>query len=35
MEFLQQTWVMVMMGVLLVGLIVLFFYLRKQQSDDE
>jgi LPXTG-motif cell wall-anchored protein len=35
MDFLQQTWVMALMAVVLIGLIVLFFVMRKKQSDDE
>jgi LPXTG-motif cell wall-anchored protein len=35
MDFLQQTWVMVTMGLVLVGLIILFFVMRKRQQDDD
>jgi hypothetical protein len=35
MEFLQRTEVMIGMALLLVVLIGVFFYLRKQQSEDE
>jgi LPXTG-motif cell wall-anchored protein len=30
----QDTWFLVLMGVLLVGLIVLFIYLRNQRPED-
>lgn len=33
-DFLSNTWVMVGMGVVLVVLIVVFFYVRKSGSDD-
>jgi hypothetical protein len=35
MDFLGQTWVMVTMGVALVGLIVLMVFLRMKPRDEE
>jgi LPXTG-motif cell wall-anchored protein len=34
MNFMTNTWFMVSMGVLLLALIGVFFYVRKQQSED-
>ena len=33
-DFMYETWFMVLMGVLLVGLIILFIYLRNQRPED-
>jgi hypothetical protein len=35
MDFLGQTWVMVGMGVLLLGLIGLMLYMRSRPQDDD
>jgi LPXTG-motif cell wall-anchored protein len=35
MDFLQKPWVMVVMGLVLVGLIIAFFVMRKRQNDDD
>lgn len=35
MDFLGQTWVMVGMGVLLLGLIGMMLYMRSRPQDDE
>jgi LPXTG-motif cell wall-anchored protein len=33
-EFMLETWFMGLMGVLLLGLIGLFFYMRNQKDED-
>jgi hypothetical protein len=34
MDFMYEPWFMILMGVLLVGLIILFIYLRNQRPED-
>jgi hypothetical protein len=33
-DFMQNIWFMILMGVLLVGLIILFIYLRNHRPED-
>jgi LPXTG-motif cell wall-anchored protein len=34
-QFMQETWFMVLMGVLLVALVILLIYMRNKQSSDD